>query len=427
MAQRARAGHRAAPVAPFRHGVQPTRHPVLRLLQIVGVAVAVLVVGTASVAGAAVWEVASSVTTGVKLTHVDGSVDAPPPDIGAVEGGVNLLLAGTDTRQGQGGQFQNRADQAASSGAGNNDVTMLLHISEDHSSATVVSFPRDLMVPMPPCPRENGTTAGASSKAMFNTALSRGGLGCVVLTVEKLTGLTIPYAAEISFDGVMSMADAVGGVTVCLASPIKDPYVGLDLAAGEQTLSGAAALAFVRSRHGVGDGSDLGRISNQQVFLSSLTRKLTTDGVLENPIRLYSIAKAAASSMTLSEYLSNPTTMVSIALALKDIGLQNIVFVQYPTSSDPANPNRVVPIASAAAALNGALVADQPIQLSGKVGRAAVEQPAAPPAEAAPTPAPTASAGSDASAAPSQAPVVLPPSVTGQTAAQQTCSKGNVR
>jgi LCP family protein required for cell wall assembly len=410
---------------PIRHGQLRSSKPVAAVLKIVGVALAVVLVGSLSVAGIAVWQVTSSIKTGVHLTDKNGKAIKPPPDVGAIEGGVNLLLAGTDTRTGQGGEYATKGQLAGSSGAGNNDVTMLLHISADHTSATVVSFPRDTMVPIPSCPIGNGRSAGATSKGMFNSTLSRGGINCVVLTVEQMTGLSIPYAAEISFDGVVGMSDAVGGVTVCIASPIHDPYVGLDLGAGQATLEGAAALAFVRSRHGVGDGSDLGRISNQQVFLSALARKLTSAGVLSNPVALYSIAKTAATNMTLTDGLTNPTTMVAIALALKDIGLGNMTFLQYPTSSDPADPNRVIPIASAASVLNAALVADQPIQLSGKIGRAAeldpnaTASPVATPSGSA-TPAPAAS-----SAAPSGTAVVLPSSITGQTAAQQTCTKSS--
>ncbi|MDQ1606768.1 MAG: hypothetical protein QOJ18_1135, partial [Microbacteriaceae bacterium] len=219
------------------------------------------------------------------------------------------------------------------------------------------------------------------------------------------------------------MSDAVGGVSVCVATPINDPYTGLNLPAGQQTIVGQTALEFLRTRHGVGDGSDLGRISNQQVFLSALERKVTTGGVLSNPIQLYSLAKAAVSNMSLSDSLTNPATLVSIGVALKSVGLPNMVFLQYPATGDPANPNRVIPLASAANQLDSALVADQPIQLSGTVGRAAVVAPPttpAAPATSAPAPAPSAAPSSSAPGA-----VVLPPSVTGQTAAENTCSKGN--
>jgi LCP family protein required for cell wall assembly len=265
---------------------------------------------------------------------------------------------------------------------------------------------------------------------MLNMALYRGGLSCAVSTIESLTGLTIPFAAGISFDGVTAMSDAIGGVTVCIASPVNDPYTtpALHLAAGEQTLVGPMALSFLRSRHGVGDGSDLGRISNQQVFMSALMRKIVSGGVLANPFQLYPLAKAATSSMVLSDTLTSPTTLVQIALALKDTGLSNMVFLQYPTVTDPSNANRVIPQTSAASVLNAALVADQPVQLSGAPGRAAVIAPTTPAA-----PAPTTAPGATSTPVPSPVPttaapsnaVVLPQSVTGQTAAQQTCTKGN--
>jgi anionic cell wall polymer biosynthesis LytR-Cps2A-Psr (LCP) family protein len=226
---------------------------------------------------------------------------------------------------------------------------------------------------------------------------------------------------------VTAMSDAVGGVSVCIATPIKDKYTGLNLAAGEQTLQGAQALAFLRTRHGVSDGSDLARISNQQVFLSALARKVTSGGVLSNPLTLYSLAKAAANNMSLSDELANPTTFVSIALALKDVGLGNMVFLQYPTTSDPANPNRVVEQTSAANILNAALIADHPIQLTGAPGRAAEVAPGAgttptttPPAVAGSAPGTAGTAGTAGSDT-----VLLPSSVTGQTAAEETCTKGN--
>lgn len=395
---------------PVRHGRLGHSSPVLTVLKFVGAFVAVVAVSAASVAGYAVYDVASSIKTGITLEALPGKTVQAIPDLGAIDGGANILLAGSDTRTNQAG-FTDRANRAASSGAGNNDVTMLLHISADHTHAAVISFPRDLIVPVPKC-----GNVGASSAVMFNTTLSRGGLSCTVLTVESMTGLDIQYAGEISFDGVIAMSNAVGGVTVCLATPVKDPYVGLDLAAGSQTIQGSTALAFLRSRHGVGDGSDLGRISNQQVFLSALLRTITSAKVLSNPITLYSLAKAAVTNMQLTTGLTSPTQIASIALALKTVPLSSIVFVQYPSAADPANANRVVPIASAAAILNGALLADQPLTLTGTVGRAA---------EANPSASSSATPSTSASASPGATGVALPPSITGQTASQETCTRGN--
>jgi LCP family protein required for cell wall assembly len=408
---------RPIPETIARHGRLPRSRVWVSALRYLGVFVVVLAVSAASIGGIAVWQTISSIQPGIHLSHVRGT-NEPIPQVGSITGAVNLLLTGTDTRTDQAG-FEDQADLAGSSGAGNNDVTMVLHISADHQHATVVSIPRDLLVNIPACPRSNGTTAPPATNAMFNTTLSRGGLGCTVLATEQLTGLDIQYAAEISFDGVIEMSNAVGGVTVCLATNVTDKYVGLSLPAGEQTIEGAQALAFLRSRHGVGDGSDLGRISDQQLFMSSLMRKLTSAGVLSNPLTLYSLANAAVKNMQLSDTLTAPTTMVAIALALKNISLSNVVFVEYPTKTDAAYPGRVVAEQPDDSILNTALDNDRPVQLSGKLGRATVAGPATTPA-----PGSTATPTGSATSSSADAPVALPADVTGQTAEEQTCTKG---
>ncbi len=404
--------------APIRHGRLHSSHPIAAIVKALAAMVAVVAVSSGAVGAFAVYGTISNIKPGIHLSHVTKASGAPAaPSVGPIDGEVNLLLAGSDTRTAQVG-YQTKAELASSSGAGNNDVTMLLHVSADHSSATVVSFPRDL-VSIPLCGK------GISS-AMFNSTLARG-LSCTVQTVEKMTGLTIPYAGVITFNGVTGMSNAVGGVTVCLATPVKDPYTDpqLDLAAGQQTLVGDTALSFLRSRHGVGDGSDLGRISNQQVFLSALTRKITSDGVLNNPLTLYKLANSALSNVQLSDTLTNPSTLVSIALALKGINLHKIVFLQYPTVADTADPNRVMPATGPAAALVAALKSNQPISLTGKLGRAAVADPtaAAPaPAPTAPAPAASGSAAPSITATPAPTSIALPSAITGQSADQNTCT-----
>lgn len=391
---------------------------------------AVVLASSLAIAAILVVSTAGQVKGGTQLLLANGQV-APLPQMGPLEGGANILLTGTDTRTGQGGPF-NSADQlAGSSGTGSNDVTMVLHISADHQRATVISIPRDLMLTIPECPDPSGGTFSARSHSMFNTTLTEG-LSCVVLTAQQLTGLDIKYAAMISFDGVINMSDAIGGVTVCLDAPINDPSSGLDLPAGNQTITGATALAFVRTRNGVGDGSDLGRISNQQVFLSAMARQILDGGVLSNPISLYSLANAATKNLKTSASLSSPTSIMALALAVKSVDLSNIVFLQWPVVYDPEDPNRVVPNSDASDLLRAALVADQPVQLSGALGVGAVINPT--PEVPVPTHIPT---PADAlflskaiptlvgSGAPVIAPVVLPIGVTGQTAAQATCSKAN--
>jgi LCP family protein required for cell wall assembly len=410
-------------VAPsiVRHGKQTSPGPVSTIAKVVAVAVAVALVSATSVAAIAAWDVSNSVKPSVHLVGEKTAAPAPAlgviPQIGAIDGGVNLLLVGSDSRQGQDPVFGTGKDAAGVL----NDVTMLLHISKDHTNATVVSFPRDMFVSIPSCPDPKGGHFSSMTSQKINTTLTYGGLPCTVLTVSKLTGLDIPYAAMIQFSGVMAMSTAVGGVPVCVAEKIEDKYTGTFLDPGMHTLSGYAALQFLRTRHGVGDGSDLGRISNQQVFLSSLMRTIKSADTLSNPIKLYALAKAAVSNMTVSQSLNNVNTMVQIALALKDISLDKVVFIQYPTGY-VAGGGGVEPIPSAATALMTAIKADQPVALSGGTGPgqigSVVESPA-------PVPTP-ATSGTTAPTAPAAgaAVTVLPSQVTGQTAAEQTCSKG---
>jgi LCP family protein required for cell wall assembly len=313
---------------------------------------------------------------------------------------------------------------------------MILHISADHTSAVAVSIPRDMVVPIADCPDGGGGWTGP-----INATLNDGGLPCVVLTVEELTGLSIPYAAMIQFSGVMNMADAVGGVEICVSEPIADEYTGIYLDTGTHLLAGADALQFLRTRKGVGDGSDLGRISSQQVFLSSLVRKIKSEGTLTNPLTLYNMAKAAVGNMTLSESLNNVDTMVSIAMALRGIPLDRVVFVQYPGSTGGSGvyTGRVQPKEAAAEELFAALRADQPIALTGTTGAGSIvsDQPLPVPVTPTPTRAPvidnatgspTRTSPPTTSPTPPPAlapPVVLSEQISGQTAGQYTCSKGN--
>lgn len=373
------------------------------VLKFVAAAVAVVLVSSAAVVGYAAWDIANSVEPGVTLI---GETEGPPPDIGAIEGGVNLLLVGSDSGGGD-PAYGERGENL-------NDVTILLHISADHTNATVVSFPRDLFVPIPSCPREDGDGSwGAQSSAKINVALTYGGLACVVKTVSDLTGVSIPFAAKIEFNGVIEMSNAIGGVTVCIASPIHDGQIGLNLEAGEQTLQGWNALMFLRSRYGVDGGTDIARISNQQVFMSALVRQAKSNATLSDPIKVYGLAKAAVDNMQVSNSLRNPLTLASIALALKNISPENITLVQYPSYFGSSNGvGGVLPYKQDAAQLFAAIINDQPVKLSGTTGPGSEIKADA-------TPVPT-----DPSNAPLQDYVELPSSITGQNSAQETCSKG---
>ncbi|WP_255546694.1 LCP family protein [Glaciihabitans sp. dw_435] len=408
-----------------RHGRLPKPSPWLFVLKIVASALAVVLVSGAAIAGVAFYNIESGITTTDIHT---GEAEAPPPTIGAYPGGYNLLIVGSDTRDGQGGIGGDDG------GSNLNDVTMLLHVSADHTSATAVSIPRDMVVPIPDC-GNNSAMAGQP----INVTLYYGGLQCTVKTVEELTGLKIQFAGLITFKGVIEMSNAVGGVNVCVTGPVNDSDTGLHLKAGTTKLKGARALAFLRTRHGVGDGSDLGRISSQQVYLSSLVRTLKSSDTLSNPTKLYSIATAATSNMTLSSNMKSVDTLVSIAQSLRTIPLERVVFVQYPSTTGVGGiyTGKVAPLQAQADSLFKLIKADKAFDLGVVTGNrgsvpdpnatasATPTAPATPTSTPTPTNTPTATSVPTATPTPTTTKVPVLDGVIGQSAADYTCSKAN--
>ena len=408
-----------------RHGRLPRSSAALAIVRFVSSGIAVLLVSVASLAAVAVTQLSNNIET-VALVGQDHEQALAAPALGSFEGGFNILIVGSDRCDDPAGCVDRESEL--------NDVTMLLHVYENQTSAVAVSFPRDLIVPIPSCPMVDGSgDHNAMSAQPINNTLAYGGLACTVLTVEKLTGLPIRYAGLISFNGVIEMSSAIGGVDVCINGAVVDRYSGLNLPkAGTYTLEGEQALQFLRTRHGVGDGSDLGRISSQQVFLSSLVRTIKSNATLTDLPKLFGLAQAATSNMQLSESLANMNTMVSMALVMKDIPLESITFVQYPATTGVGGvySGKAAPITDQAAALMEKLANDEPFTLDAGTGVGSVPDPNAPAAPATPVdPAapvdPSASSGTEAAApAVPAAPAVLA-GVLGQTAADYTCSKAN--
>jgi LCP family protein required for cell wall assembly len=408
-----------------RHGRLTSPHPLSQLMKMLGVAMAIVLVAGVGIAAYITYDLTSGYVA--DATELEGQT-AVPPDIGAIEGGVNLFIAGTDKCEPEYEAIFGGRCTGADAGGELNDVNMLVHISDEPRRVTVISFPRDLMVPIPACTDEDGSTSSAMSKQQINTTFSYGGLSCTVKTISELSGQNIPFAATLTWGGVIEITDAIGGVDVCVSGGIRDSHTGLDLAEGMHTIQGVEALQFLRTRHGVGDGGDLGRISNQQQYMSRLAHKLVSDQVLSNPATLYSLASTALDSIDPSTSLTNPITLAQIALAVKDVPFDEMVFLQYPTLTDPSDSNRVVPNYDAADELWAALEANQPLELTGEVsggGGVVVVEPTGEPTDAA-TEAPAPTEGATETPAPTETSIALPESIAGQTAAQETCSNGNL-
>ncbi|MBC3843135.1 LCP family protein [Streptacidiphilus sp. 4-A2] len=262
---------------------------------------------------------------------------------------LNILVLGSQTRDGQHGV---NLGNSSKDGTNLSDTAMLVHLSADRKWSVVASIPRDLIVPRPQCNQRvgignqtNGNVVPGSSDDMFDAAMSLGGPSCAVATVEQMTGIRVDHFVEIDFNAFQSLTDDVGGVQVCVPEPgINDPnYSGLVLSAGLHTISGAESLEFVRDRHGIGDGTDLGRIQMQQMFVSSLFKKLSSNGTLTDPVTLFKIATDVASNMTVDSALDSPTAMVSMAESVKGLNSKYMQYITAPYEFDPNDVNRVIP------------------------------------------------------------------------------------
>lgn len=388
------------------------------------IVVTVVIVAAVAVGGFYAW----SLTQRLQEAAVPLK-DAPaqPPALSAYADPFSVLVVGTDECDDQVREaFGARCSDPENEGT-RNDVNMLVHVSTNPRRVTVVSFPRDLQLTIPECTAPDGSVFGGAFKAPINSAYEDGGLTCVADTVSELSGQSIPFAAKVSFGNVVNITDAIGGVEVCIGGEgIDDPDAGIDWEPGPRVVTGYDALAFLRTRKGIGDGSDLARIGNQQQYLSRLVNKLRSDEVLSNPGTLIGLANTAVNNITPSESLADPIRIAQLAYTLKDVPFDDITFVQFPVLDDPADPNRVVADEASAAVLWDALARNAPLALTGEAGAngGVIADPSAPaPTEPAPTETTPAPDATDATAGPDV--VELPSNVNGSKATQATCSAGN--
>jgi LCP family protein required for cell wall assembly len=264
-------------------------------------------------------------------------ISSPKPV--AETGPLNILLMGTDTRTDQGGGFGSEVEYG---GTGRSDTTILIHLSNDRKSAIAVSIPRDSVVNIPACTKEDGTTV-AERTDLFNSAFSSAGPACTVKTIETLTGITINHAVIVDFIGFSNVVDALGGIKVCLTEAIDEPVengAGIQLPAGVQVVDGKNALGLMRARYSLADGSDLRRIERQQELISLTIDQITEMNLITDLPALYRVLNAATSSLRMDPGLSDLDSLVTLSTSLSSMGSQNVSFVTVPYELTP-DGNRV--------------------------------------------------------------------------------------
>ncbi len=289
--------------------------------------------------------------------NVDSLIRGERPDkvtvADAAKEPLNILLLGSDERSGKAAENPDTAGRRS-------DTTILLHLAADRESAVMVSIPRDTMVAIPSCMREDGTTLPAQDVEMFNSAFSEAGAACTIATVEAMTDIRIDHHVVIDFGGFKEMVDALGGVKVCVPQDVNDPDSHLVLTKGIHNVKGKQALAFVRTRHGLGNGGDLDRIDRQQAFLGSMVAKVKSKGLLLRPDRLLSFLGAATNSITTDPELGNLNALRKLAQDVKGVDTKDVTFLTAPNEPYPPDVNRVQ-LKPKAAEVWDALRQDQPL------------------------------------------------------------------
>ncbi|MEO3764575.1 LCP family protein [Streptomyces sp. B5E4] len=273
-------------------------------------------------------------------------------------GSMDILVLGSDSRAGA------NAEYGRDGGGARSDTAMIVHVYEDRKRASVVSIPRDTLVDRPECARDDGDTAPAAKRAMFNESYSVGGPACTVKTVEKMTGVRMDHFVEVDFSGFKRLIDQLGGVEITTRQDIDDPDSHLDLKAGTHTLDGEQALGLVRTRKGVGDGSDLGRIELQQVFVKALVQQVGQVDLLTSPAKLLGLADTATKSITTDDGLGTVNKLRRLAESMGDIGPGDMQMATLPVTADKQDPNRVVPREKESAQVWKALREDRSIPKS---------------------------------------------------------------
>lgn len=323
-------------------GRPPRRRRVLRWSATV---LAVVILGTATAGYLYYRHLNANLETG-KRSSGDSKAEKPQPNA-AGQTPLNILLIGSDSRN----SAENLELGGSKSSVGSKplaDVQMLVHLSADRKHASVVSIPRDTRVDIPECTDpETGETYPATN-TIINASLARGGAGCTLATWQNLTGVYIDHWMMIDFAGVVSMADAVGGVEVCVNQNVHDrplPGVpggsGLKLKEGRQKVQGEKALQWLRTRHAF--FSDVGRAKAQHMYMNSMIRTLKEQNAFTDTGRLMNLAETATDALKVSEEIGSVKKLYDLAMQLKTVPTNRITMTTMPTDVDPQNANHLVP------------------------------------------------------------------------------------
>jgi LCP family protein required for cell wall assembly len=279
-----------------------------------------------------------------RVTVPGSELGQRPPDYSTAS--ENILVYGDDSRKGL-DKHQQFILHTGSDQTDNTDTIMIVHLSPGHHEVTVMSIPRDTMVPMYQCdsgPGYAGQLADPNSYVQINSLLQAGGPACLWKTVEQQTGIFINHFIGIGMLGFVKVVNDLGGVNVCVPYKVNDPVSGLSLPSGENHINGVQALAFWRTREDIGTGSDLERIQRDQFMSAQVVKGVLGSGLLSNPFRLVSVVTDAAAAMTTDGGMS-VSDLVGIAESLRNVSSKNVQFITAPNQAWPPDPTARVQFA----------------------------------------------------------------------------------
>ncbi|MFD9932070.1 LCP family protein [Streptomyces massasporeus] len=292
---------------------------------------------------------------------------------------LNILLIGSDSR--------NSAENVKLGGGRDNigskplaDVQMLLHVSADRESASVVSIPRDTRVDIPKCIDPDTGETYRAKNTIINESLQRGGPGCTLATWQNLTGVYIDHWMMVDFAGVVDMADAIGGVPVCVNQNVWDRPLpgqgggsGLKMKRGTHKVEGKEALQWLRTRHAW--GSDPLRAKAQHMYMNAMIRTLKQQNVFTDTGRLMGLAEAGTKALKVSEEIGTVKELYDVGMQLKSVPTNRITMTTMPWIEDPLDRNHLVPKPEDADKMWAMLRDDVSFDKAGKARAAAAPGP----------------------------------------------------
>jgi len=253
---------------------------------------------------------------------------------------MNILVVGSDTRV---GLSDGAAFGGGSVGGARSDTIMLIHLDPGDGTASLLSIPRDLWVPI----QGMGTQR---INAAFNN-----GPDLLVRTIQNDLGIPINHYVDIDFDSFRQVVDALHGIKFWYPEPLRDNDNGVNdsglniTAPGCYTLTGDMALSLVRTRHLQYEDngewifepeSDLARIRRQQLFVRKVIAKAESLG-FGNVTAMNGIVGGVVSNLTIDSGFSQ-AEMLKLARRYRNFNPASLPTATLPTTATVIDGNDVL-------------------------------------------------------------------------------------